>query len=124
MGRRLTIALLAAGLVLLALTAGASGGAPSGIRGVLLNTTCPGACTPCTATSPCPQPCPPCTAKICPERPPSYSIPCPAGRSICAGCATQPQPYTGPGAHVVVRRLSSGKVVARRAPTDGKFAVR
>jgi hypothetical protein len=124
MGRRLTIALLASGLLVVAMAGNANGGAASGIRGVLLDTTCAGPCTPCSAASPCPPPCPPCTARVCPERQRGAAIPCPAARSICADCGTQPQPYTGADAHVVVRRVSNGKVVARRAPTDGKFAVR
>jgi hypothetical protein len=124
MGRRATIALAAIGLLVLALSGSAGGHSASGIRGVLLDTTCPGPCTPCTAQSPCVPPCPPCTARICPERPSSAAIACPAARSICAGCTSQPQPYAGAGGHVVVRRVSSGEVVARRAPTDGKFAIR
>jgi hypothetical protein len=118
------MALVATGLLVVAMSGTATGGARSGIRGVLLDTTCAGACTPCTAASPCPPPCPPCSEQPCPLRPSAAAIPCPAGRAICAGCATDPQPYTGPDAHVVIRRVSNGHVVARRAPTDGKFAAR
>src|SRR5882724_4079878 len=103
MGRRLTTALAATGLLILAISGSAGG----------------------HAASPCPPPCPPCTTQICPQRPTQdAAIPCPASSSICAGCAPQPQPYTGPNAHVVVRRVSNGDVVVRRAPTDGNFKVR
>jgi len=124
MGRRATAILAATSLMLLVTAASAGGHLTSGIRGVLLDTTCPGPCTPCTATSPCPQPCPPCTAQVCPARPAKAAIVCPQADAVCAGCPTQPQPYAGPDAHVVIRKVSSGDVVARRAPTDGKFAAR
>ena len=124
MGKRPITALATTGLLILAISGSAGGHASSGIRGVLLDTTCPGPCTVCTAANPCPPPCPPCTTQICPERPQNAAIPCPAARSICADCGTQPQPYAGSDAHVVVRRLSNDHVVARLAPTDGKFAVR
>jgi hypothetical protein len=124
MGRRAIMVLTAP--FLLAFAASASAGhSASGIRGVLLNTTCPGPCTVCGGASTCP-PCPPCTAQVCPARPAHAAIVCPAARTraVCAGCGVEPQPYTGPDAHVVVRRVSTGDVVARRAPTDGKFSVR
>jgi hypothetical protein len=125
MGRRLTAALAATGLLILAISGIAGGHASSGIRGVLLDTTCAGACTPCAAASPCPPPCPPCTTQICPQRSTQdAAIACPASSSICTGCAPQSQPYTGPDAHLVVRRVSNGDVVARRAPTDGNFKIR
>ncbi len=124
MARRVTTALAATGLLILAISGSAGGHATSGIRGVLLDTTCAGACTPCAAASPCPPPCPPCTTQICPERPAGAAIACPAARSICAGCAPQSQPYTGSNAHVVVRRVSNSAVVARRAPADGNFKIR
>jgi hypothetical protein len=125
MARRLTTALAATGLLVLAISGSAGGHASSGIRGVLLDTTCAGACTPCAAASPCPPPCPPCTTGICPARPnQDAAIPCPASSSICTGCTPQSQPYTGPNAHVVVRRVSNGAVVKRRAPTDGNFKIR
>lgn len=127
MGRRVTTTLAAMGLLMLVISASASAHFASGIRGVLLNTTCPGPCgSPCPAgQSPCVPPCPPCTARICPERPnQDAAIPCPALSSLCTGCAPQLQPYTGPDAHVVVRRVSNGAVVARRAPTDGHFGIR
>ena len=124
MARRAISALAVAGLLLLAASGSAGGHTRSGIRGVLLDTTCPGPCTACTQANPCPPPCPPCTTRVCPARPANAAIPCPAARAVCAGCGSQPQPYTGPGAHVVIRRVSSGDVIARRAPTDGKFAAR
>lgn len=54
------------------------------------------------------------------------AIVCPASSSVCNGCVAQPQPqpYTGPNAHVVVRRASDGAVVARRSPTAGHFRIR
>ena len=124
MGRRVTGTLAALGLLMLVMSVSASAYSTSGIRGVLLNTTCAGACTPCGAASPCPPPCPPCTTGVCPARPNQAAYPCPASSSICTGCAPQPQPYTGPNGHVVVRRISDDHVVARRAPTDGNFRIR
>jgi hypothetical protein len=125
MVRRAISALATAGLLTIAAAGSAGGHTASGIRGVLLDTTCAGPCIACTAANPCPPPCPPCTAHVCPERPAQASIACPAqSHAICANCGTQPQPYTGPDAHVVIRRVSSGDVVARRAPSDGKFSAR
>jgi hypothetical protein len=118
MGRRVTGTLAAITLVVFFSSLAASGNTSSGIKGVLLNTTCPGPCLP---------PCPPCVAQPCPERSSraGRARPCPAIACPDPCVPTQsPQPYTGPDAHVVVRRVSSGRVVARRAPTDGHFRVR
>jgi hypothetical protein len=56
----------------------------SGIKGVVLNTTCPGPCR--------------------------YPPP-------------KPQPYTGSGLTVTVRRLPERRLVAVRQPTDGRFRI-
>jgi hypothetical protein len=119
MGRRATTSLAAVALIVLSAPGAANGHSRSGIKGVLLNMTCPGPCVP---------PCPPCTAGVCPERSTAKAstMPCPASNACAYPCvpAEQPQPYTGPDAHVVVRRISDHRVVARRAPTDGRFRVR
>ncbi len=119
------LAALAPILLLASLGAPAAAKTRSGVKGALLNTTCPGPCTPTPCACP-PSPCPPCTAKICPERPRPQSpalIACPAARALDS-TAVQPQPYSGPDAHLVVRRTADHKVVARRQPTDGHFRVR
>src|SRR4051812_25314415 len=86
-----------AAIVLLALLgAPAAGKSPSGVKGALLNTTCPGPCTPTPCACP-PPPCPPCGATVCPERPHPQGpalIPCPARQADSA--TAQPQPYSGP----------------------------
>jgi hypothetical protein len=69
---------------------------PSGIRGVVLNSTCPGPCTTCPCTTclgPCAYPAPP---------PPTYS-----GEST-----------------VTIRRAGDGTTVATVTPVNGSFRVR
>jgi len=123
---RRSVAIMAALLLSgLALSPGAGAGdTGTGVRGVLLDATCPGPCT-----------CPPCgPGMVCPEgAAPRAGIPCAAPRRGAAGHegsvergarSIPPTPYSGDGARVVVRRASDGKVVAHRAPAGGRFQIR
>jgi hypothetical protein len=80
---RLVMAFLLGILVVVAWAAPAHpAGSDSGIRGVVLDTTCYG---PCQVDQ-------------------------------------QPEPYTGPGLTIVVRRISTGEVIRRLSPKSGRFS--
>src|SRR5437763_11914840 len=120
MARRIATGLVLAGAALVVALGGpAAGRNAGGVKGVLLDATCPG---PCTACPPCPGP----TARIvCPEsQGRRRAIACPAPRSGSAAERSQPPtPYTGPHGHVSVRRLRDLNVVARPRLDSGRFSV-
>jgi hypothetical protein len=120
MARRIATGIVLAGAALVLLLGGpAAGSKAGGVKGVLLDSTCPG---PCMACPPCPGP----TARIiCPASPArSRAIACPAARGASAAKRSQPPtPYTGPDGHVSIRRLRDMKVVARPQLDGGRFSV-
>ena len=123
--KALTVGLTALALSLVIPSALAASAA--GIRGQIGDGTCASGCLPT-----CPSP-PGCEGGVlCPQGLAPALIACPldpsAQRQLCptAGCGpilTPPPPYTGPGAHLIVHRLGSPLLIARREPSDGHFSV-